>query len=109
MKEADLRLLIQVALTQEGARIFRNNSGLFYTKDGRPTHAGLCKGSSDLIGWTSKGIFLAIEVKTKRGSIRLEQAQFLLQVNNFGGIGMVVYSVEEAVKKYREMTSNEKL
>ncbi len=33
-------------------RIFRNNTGAVTTADGRFITFGLCKGSSDLIGWT---------------------------------------------------------
>jgi len=110
MKESDISRAIQLALTQLGARAFRNNVGLFETKDGRPIRTGLCVGSSDLIGWTHTGRFLAIEVKTKKGEAktkkkRLEQQRnFIKQVNNFGGVGFFADSVESMIKQYRERT-----
>lgn len=110
MKEGDISRKIQMALTQEGARVFRNNVGLFKTKDDRPIHTGLCVGSSDLIGWTKDGRFLAIEVKTKKGvkrtnKKRLElQKNFIYQVNRAGGVAFFADSVENSIKLYRERT-----
>jgi hypothetical protein len=72
MKEANIQNGIMIALSKVGATIFRNNVGLGWTgkaikqtkeamvkvypgdvlvKNARPLHAGLCKGSADLIGW----------------------------------------------------------
>jgi len=104
MKESDISRSIQIALTREGARVFRNNVGLFETRDGRAIQTGLCVGSSDLIGWTKSGRFLAVEVKIKKGRATLNQQNFLQQVNNCGGVGIIVRSVEDAVQQYRERT-----
>jgi hypothetical protein len=90
------------------ARLFRNNVGLFKTKDGRNIQTGLCVGSSDLIGFKTitvtpemvgqkVAIFTAIEVKTEKGKVSPEQSKFIEIVRSFGGIGAVVRSVDDAV------------
>jgi hypothetical protein len=90
--------LIQLEASKRGARLFRNNVGLFTTLDGRKVKTGLCKGSSDLIGWF-RGQFLAVEVKIGKGKPTPEQIAFVNQVNADGGIGMIVYSVDEFLEK----------
>lgn len=67
---------------------------------------GLAEGSSDLIGWRSVEItpemvgkkiaqFVALEVKTERGKLAEKQRAFIQQVNQAGGVGYVVNSVEQ--------------
>ena len=104
-----------LAVTKFG-RIFRNNVGRawagkarqtngdgVFIENARPFHAGLCVGSSDLIGWTatqingeSVAIFTAIEVKTATGKPTKEQIKFIEAVNNAGGIAGVCRSPREA-------------
>lgn len=106
-----------LAVTKFG-RIFRNNVGTawagkakqtnsngVYIENARPFHGGLCKGSSDLIGWTratisgkSVAIFTAIEVKTETGKPSKEQLQFIKTVNDAGGIAGICRSESEAVQ-----------
>lgn len=87
-------------------RLFRNNTGALEDKTGRVVRYGLCKGSSDLIGWRTVevtpdmvgrkvAVFLALEVKD-RGRLTAEQAQFLQVVRESGGIAAEVRSVEDA-------------
>lgn len=74
----------------------------------RFTPFGLCKGSSDIVGIVTVGqrnnvpypygIFIAAEVKTPepaRIKVTDEQAAFLRVVNERGGVGRVVRSVED--------------
>ena len=120
-KESDIENEIRLAMP-ENVRIFRNNTGMGWcgeshrTKTGdmliknpRPLHAGLCKGSSDEIGWTTIeitadmvgkkiAVFTALEVKKKTGTARKEQLNFLNAVIKSGGIAGLVRSAEEAVK-----------
>ena len=67
---------------------------------------GLCKGSADLIGWTTRtiteemvgqqvAIFTSIEVKTPTGRVRPEQQQWLDAVAKAGGIAAVARSVAD--------------
>jgi hypothetical protein len=104
----------------ENARGFRNNVGLGWigetaaTKDGsmlvrnpRPLRAGLCKGSSDIIGWVTVeitpemvgkkiAVFMALEVKTAKGTTRKEQLNFIEVVKRSGGVAGIVRSSEQA-------------
>lgn len=111
MKEGDIGRGIQIALTRFGARVFRNETGAYEGPNGQWVSYGLCLGSSDLVGWTHTGRFLAIEVKTWRGLKEfnrpgkcLKQKNFLSQVNNIGGVGFVTDSIENAIKQYQEKT-----
>jgi hypothetical protein len=81
-------------------RIFRNNTGAVVTQDGRLVTFGLCKGSSDLIGWTEVeitpemvgqklAVFTAVEVKKKGKKPTKEQKQFIKIVSDAGGIAKV--------------------
>lgn len=98
-----------VALSQAGARVFRNVRGMFYTLQGQPIRAGLQpNGASDIIGWYSitvtpdmvgckVAVFTAIEVKTQRGRVRPEQQNYIDAVRCAGGIAGVARSAEDAV------------
>ena len=110
--ETNLLKRIMIAVP-EMCRIFRNNTGTVWVgkkhkqsktimviEDPRPLKAGLFKGSSDLIGWTSititpemigrkMAIFTAIEVKTAKGRVLKDQETFLRNVTDAGGIGSV--------------------
>jgi hypothetical protein len=90
--------------------VFRNNVGVGWQGDAtrladgsilirnpRPLHAGLCTGSSDLIGWrpilvgpehlgATIAQFCGIEVKTPKGRESKEQAHFRGVVNCAGGL-----------------------
>jgi len=66
-------------------------------KNPRPLYAGLTKGSSDIVGWTPEGLFLAPEVKSGVGRASADQARFLDAVNRAGGRAGVARSPEDAV------------
>lgn len=60
--------------------------------------AGLFKGSPDLVGIKlvdGHGIFVGIEVKTENVLTTLLQSKAIAMIQNLGGIGGVVKSVEE--------------
>jgi hypothetical protein len=126
MNETNLTRLIMLAISKiPGAKIFRNNTGQAWQgetgrqwqegghrymiiKDPRPLHAGLCVGSSDLIGWrtleitpemvgTKVAIFTAIEVKTEKGRATPEQVNFLQVVRDSGGIAGIARNEREAL------------
>ena len=68
-------------------------------RQGRPLHAGLCVGSSDLIGYRQvDGLaqFVALEVKSATGRATKEQSQFLEHITAAGGCAGVVRSVGDA-------------
>lgn len=121
MAEADITNPILTGATKLGARLFRQNTGLGWvgkifrktadriTLDNpRPLHAGLCKGSSDIIGWTPRvitpemvgqtvAVFTALEVKTGKVVTTDEQKAFVAAVQKAGGIAAVVRSVDEGL------------
>lgn len=121
MNETNITKTIQLALPSN-TRMFRNNTGtgwqgtrmpsqagLVILKDARPLNAGLCVGSSDLIGWTTVkitpemvgrevAIFTAVEVKAIRGRATADQINFIDQVRKAGGLAGVARSPEEARK-----------
>lgn len=110
MRESLIQNRIRIALSELGSRLFRNNVGLAETADGRKIRFGLCKGSSDLIGWTpvviteemigqTLAVFTAVEVKTPKGRVSLDQQRFIDAVLDAGGIATVARSAEEAVEK----------
>jgi hypothetical protein len=121
MNETNTTRLIMLEVSKvTNTTIFRNNVGMCWTgnhnrlKDGsllirepRPLHAGLCKGSSDLIGWTTReitpdmvgkkiAIFTALEVKSDRGRATAEQLNFIQRLRECGGIAGIARSPEEA-------------
>jgi hypothetical protein len=68
-------------------------------RNGRPLHAGLCVGSSDLIGYRQvNGVaqFVALEVKSATGRPTAEQTRFLSHITSAGGCAAVVRSVDDA-------------
>jgi hypothetical protein len=108
MSESTIQKQIRLAVSQGGATVFRNNTGQLPDRFGRMVQFGLCKGSSDLIGWRSivvtpemvgkrLALFLALEVKTASGPIRPEQKIFIDNVRKAGGLAGVVRSVDDAL------------
>jgi hypothetical protein len=108
VSESSIQKQIRVAVSQSGATVFRNNTGQLPDRFGRLVQFGLCKGSSDLIGWKSItitpemngkkiAVFLALEVKTATGKATEEQERFVKAVRNAGGFSGVVRTADEAV------------
>lgn len=123
MVEQDVMRLTMITLSKiREIRIFRNNTGIGWTgkikrlpntttimiENPRPLHAGLCVGSSDLIGWKTLkitkemvgkevAIFTAIEVKTKKGKPSPEQINFIETVKNSGGYAGIATNDNEAL------------
>lgn len=97
MREGDLMRSIMLALSEDGHFVARANVGLFYTRDGRPVHAGLPVGFSDLFGHR-KGDARAfyLEVKTPTGRATPQQLAFIQAMDRRGAIAAVVRSVDEA-------------
>ena len=129
MIEQNLQKLIMLGVSQlRITTIFRNNVGMGWIgksrristpttlklmpgdvviQNGRPLHAGLCEGSSDLIGWTQRtitadmvgkkiAVFTAVEVKTESGRASAPQLNFIQRLREAGGIAGIARSPEEA-------------
>lgn len=121
MSEARVQNEIRLGLGREVV-LFRNNVGKAWTGDARTLpdgsvlirnprilHAGLCKGSSDLIGWRSitisadmvgktVAVFSAVEVKGPKGRASDDQIHFITKLNEAGGLGCIARSVKDARK-----------
>jgi Holliday junction resolvase len=88
-----------------GHYVWRNNTGatrLSYTNkagqvQNRVLRAGL-RGSSDIIGLTKSGQFLAVECKVGRNKPTEIQNLFLEQVRVRGGIAIVAYDIIDLQK-----------
>lgn len=128
MSERDLLNDIRMQASHLGARLFRNNVGIGWAGrlikhvggsvtllSARPLHAGLCIGSSDLVGWMpytiktedvgrTVALFCAVEVKWGGTVVTNEQAAFIMAVKMAGGLAGVVRDTEtalDALKNYR--------
>lgn len=123
MTESNLtkKILLKLSVVA-GLRLFRNNVGMAWIgkvtnrshghitlSDPRPLHAGLFKGSSDLIGWQSQeitpdmvgkkvAVFTSIEIKKPSGRVTKEQKNWLNQVQQAGGIARIMRTEEDAMK-----------
>lgn len=97
MRESEITKYCLLAAAECGATVMRNNRGMFLSLDGkRKQRAGLqAAGSSDLIGWTHEGKFLAIEIKTEKGRVSLDQQRFIDVVNKAGGVAFVARSAQD--------------
>lgn len=109
MTETEIMRDIQLRASELGHRLWRNNvaqawvgsnafrhaNGSVTLQNARPLHAGLAKGSSDLIGVTSSGIFLSVEVKSRSGRVEPEQQAWIDMIRAQGGIAGVRRSVEQ--------------
>ena len=107
MSEQTIQQHIRLACSKGDCRLFRNNTGTLRDANGRPVQFGLCKGSADLIGWTSRtitpemvgqqiAVFTSIEVKSTSGRVKPEQHQWLDAVVKSGGIAAVARSVADS-------------
>ncbi len=120
MNESPILESLLRKLNRGNIRMFRNNVGVAYqgnVKDlgfrkkliinSSVIKFGLCPGSSDLIGWKSItitpemvgqriAVFTAVEVKRPKKSRASEgQLNFIEQVKQAGGIGLIVKSEED--------------
>ena len=122
MNEANRMRAIMAGVSRPGVRVFRQNVGTGWAgevtrlKDGsiliknpRPLRAGLCPGSSDLIGFVSRevtpemvgskvAIFLAIECKGERGRATAEQINFIERVKEAGGLAGIARTPDDAAE-----------
>jgi hypothetical protein len=114
--EQRIQQQIRLAISKGDTRVFRNNTGTLRDANGRPVQFGLCKGSADLIGWTTRtvtpemvgqqvAVFTSIEVKTPTGRVQPEQKQWLEAVQAAGGIAGIARSIEDAEALLRNVTA----
>ena len=101
--EKDIERSLILHASQCGSTLFKNNVGKLRDERGNIVTFGLCKGSSDLIGWTpititpemvgkKIAVFTAVEVKkNKFGKYKAtdDQKRFISAVLNNGGFAGV--------------------
>jgi hypothetical protein len=97
VREAALMHAIMLALAERGHAVFRANVGLFFTKDGRPVHAGLPVGFSDLFGHRPDGQAWYLEIKTDTGRVRPQQAAFVEAMRQSGARAGIARSIADAI------------
>ncbi len=118
LAEIDLVKQLQIRASELGHRLWRNNSGVGWAggqvrvseptmvfmrpgdvlvRQARALHAGLAPGSSDLIGLTAQGRFIAVECKSERGRATEGQENFLETVHRLGGLGILARVVADLV------------
>lgn len=119
MSERKIQTEILLAASGAGLTLWRQNVGTGWAgkaqrlddgsvliRDARPLHAGLCRGSSDLIGIRKVTItaemvgqsvaqFVALEVKQPGKYPTPEQRNFIEFVSSHGGLARVVRCVED--------------
>ena len=133
MNETNLLRSIMLAMSKAlpNVRLFRNNTGMAWVgkllhrtgtgtvaiENARPLHAGLCVGSSDLIGWTSVlitpdmvgqtiAVFTAIEVKQRGKRPTNEQVNFMRNVREAGGISILANHTERSVSDLKIISNS---
>jgi ribosomal protein S19 len=122
-------LMLKIGQECPNVRIFRNNVGLGWVgkvvkhsakeiilEYPRPLRAGLMPGSGDGIGYTTititpemvgkkLAVFTSIETKSSKGDIRDQQITWAKNVQNAGGIALVLREGEsfdlEILKNYK--------
>lgn len=107
--ETVLQNRILMHLSKMGCMVFRNETAgawvgsverkardVVTLNHARFMKAGLCKGSADIIGLTSTGRFLAVEVKSANGKPSPDQIKFISNIRKQGGYAGFAYSVEDA-------------
>lgn len=108
-KETDILAKCRLMLSALGAIGWRNNVGALKDKKGRPVRYGLCKGSSDWIGFYPVkitqdmvgkviAVFTAIECKADKGIVSPEQKNFLDVIRKHGGISGIARSDNDCDK-----------
>jgi hypothetical protein len=107
VKETDCQKEIIAFLEQVGCYVWRNNSGVAKT-GGRFVRYGK-PGSSDIIGISPNGLFVAVEVKSNGEPLTLEknkgedsQEYFLRRIADKGGISIIAESVADVVREYEK-------
>lgn len=83
-----------------GSYVGRTTLGHTVLAHARQIQAGLCVGSSDLIG-IHEGRFVALEVKAGKDRLRPEQVTFLRVISELGGLSAEVRSVDDVTRVLR--------
>lgn len=110
VKETNVEKEIQLFVSKNGARLWKNHRGLFQDRQGNPRQIGIGpNGGCDLIGYTmieiephmvgrKIAVFTAIECKQGRGRVSPEQLQFCERVRQDGGKAGIAWGKSDALE-----------
>ena len=97
-EETDIQNRIMVELCKKGCKVYREQSGLFYTPYGARIRVGFT-GKADLQGHrSSDGKCFYIECKTLKGVERKKQEKFIEAMKSSNALAGFARSVEDALK-----------
>jgi hypothetical protein len=98
MSEQIIQQNIMLALGRRtDLRIWRQNTGTARSHDGKRVIKFGVVGGADISGLLRGGRRLEIEVKAPGGVQSEDQKRFQQMIERFGGVYLLVYSVEQAV------------
>lgn len=97
-EETDIQNTIMVELCKKGCKVFREQSGLFWTSYGARVRVGF-EGKADLQGHRcSDGKCFYIECKTLTGTEKEKQKKFIKAMQDSNALAGFARSVEDAFK-----------
>ncbi|WP_310391379.1 VRR-NUC domain-containing protein [Hymenobacter sp.] len=94
LKAGEITSAIIAYLTRHGFKVWRQNtSGIYDQHTGRwRKNPQGCNGVPDIIGFRlADGVFVGVEVKAGRDTLRDDQKQFLNELKQAGGVAFVAY------------------
>jgi|GEM_PF-4463461 len=104
--ETLLRNIVRDALCGVGWRLWVNTSGLLVAPGNRRLRVGGV-GSADLVGWTSRGRFAAVELKVGRSAVLTDaQRSHLVDVAMVGGAAVLVWSLRRSDMAFAEVVAD---
>lgn len=86
--------------SQPGVRLWRNNTGAGRAMDSNAVIRFGLPGSSDIIGLTSTGRFVAIEVKTGAAKLRKNQQAFKAMMLKYNAIYIEARDLADVAKQF---------
>jgi len=104
--EGQIQAQVLLEASRLGLRVFRNHTGRVQDKRNQWHNFGLCKGSSDIIGITPCGRFVAIEVKRFGGRATKEQESFIDMVSSRGGFACIIDDEKKLEEIYKKWLDN---
>lgn len=107
MSEQALVNAVVVYILRVGGVATRINAGVRFYEDGqgrRRAFRGARKGTADVIGCLC-GRYVAIECKLPGNGPTEEQLQFLADVEQAGGVGLVAYGLEDVVALHERLAA----
>lgn len=101
MKERDIQKAIMDYLEIKKYKVIKFSSVGIWNRKTEHYIPQRQRGVSDLICCSPEGRFVAIEVKMKPNKPTDEQLEFIQSINLRGGIGLIVYSIDEIMENLK--------